>query len=81
MRFLDISDEVSVNIDKIEAIARVDEYTSEVITTANRYQAGFPFETLVMMLESIKDRNSEDTQDQMLEQLKTLTKTNQMISV
>lgn len=51
MRFLEIREGFSVNIDNIEAIETKDEFTSTIHTKFNTHIANFPYITLLRILE------------------------------
>lgn len=50
MTFLETKDGFSINTDNIEAIEKIDEFTSYIHTKFNKYVANFPYMTLLRML-------------------------------
>jgi len=52
MRLLEFQDGQSVAIEKIEAIKRIDDFRTNIYTHYNIYEANFPYEVLIDILES-----------------------------
>ena len=51
MKFLEIKEAFSIDISKIVAIERIDDFTSRIHTASNSYEAHFPYTTLLRILE------------------------------
>ena len=51
MRFIELQDGLSIRIDEIEAIVKIDDLTSEVRTESNTYVANFPYDVLLRLIE------------------------------
>ena len=51
MRFIETKEGFSIAIDHIEALERIDEFTTRVYSRFNTYEANFPYATLVAILE------------------------------
>ena len=51
MKYIEISDGVSIKIDAIEAVERKDDFTSTVHTQSNSYDSTFPYLVLLELLE------------------------------
>ena len=54
MRFIEISDGKSIDIDQIEVVERKDDFTTSLYTHHNVYEANFPYMTLLQLLEAEK---------------------------
>ena len=52
MRYIEVKDGFSIAIDKIEALERIDEFRTNIMTATNSYEANFPYTTLMAILES-----------------------------
>ena len=50
MRFIEIRDGVSIDIDEIEVVEKKDEYTTTIYTHHNVYEANFPYMALLQLL-------------------------------
>lgn len=60
MKFLEVRDGVSVKVDKIVAVERGDtELTSKVVTPSGTFDSGFPYITLLSILEGEHEKESE----------------------
>jgi hypothetical protein len=51
MHFIELRDGLSVSIEEIEAIQRVDDGSSRVFTQNNTYDSTFPYMTLLELVE------------------------------
>jgi len=51
MKFIEIQDGVSINIDSIESIERIDDFSTEIKTKFNVYKTVFPYKVLLGILE------------------------------
>lgn len=60
MKFLEIKEGFSVNIDKIEAIERKDDFSSVIHTHFNSHTANFPYITLLRILEGEVEKPVEN---------------------
>ena len=58
MKFLEISEGLSINIDEIEAIRKVDDFTCKVFLNFNEYTANFPYMTLLALLDTMREEKS-----------------------
>lgn len=54
MRFIELSDGVSINVDEIEAIERTSQLKSTIQTHHNVYRVNIPYETLLQILRGEK---------------------------
>ena len=62
MRYIEIQDGISLDIDKIEGIKKVNDMQCEVYVHHRKYLANFPYETFLGMLKEgeIVDRKSSE---------------------
>lgn len=70
MKFLETKDGFSVNIEQIEAIERVDDFSSRIHTHFNSYTANFPYMTLLQILE--REIAPEAKKERVLDKLETV---------
>ena len=76
MKFLEIKEDVSVAIDKIEAIEATDTMTSRVYTISGiAYESPFPKDVLLQLIE-MQHESSDD--GEVVEQLKLMNNSHQM---
>ena len=61
MKFIETKDGFSVNVDQIEAIEKVDDFTSRIFTASNSYEAHFPYSALLRILEGLEVKPKEET--------------------
>ena len=76
MRLLEIKDGLSVDISKIEAIAKMDDFTTLISTTNSSYEANFPYGVLREILESMEE---EEIPQEALKNLDVLAKSAQFV--
>jgi len=51
MRYIEISDGLSVSVHSIEAVQKIDDFTSKIHTSNNSYDSHFPYLTMLHILE------------------------------
>ena len=61
MKYIEIKEGLSIRLDEIEAIEKVNEYNSTVYTHHNLYASTFPYMTLISLLEA--EGEEEDRKD------------------
>ena len=59
MKFIEVSDGVSINIDDIVVVSKKGEFTSEIQTQNNIYTANFPYRILLDILERERETEKE----------------------
>ena len=72
MKFIEISDGISIRKSDIEAIKKKEDMFSVVYTKNREYEASFPYITLLQLLETTSDSDMSAKVDQMTSSLKTL---------
>ena len=68
MRFIEIKEGVSVDIDQIEVLERKDDFTTTIYTHHNVYEANFPYMTLLQLLETEEKPQEAQTRINQFEQ-------------
>ena len=73
MKYLEIKEGLSIKVEEIEAIERVDEYNCTIYTNHNLYASTFPYMTLLSIVENAnEEKEKEDMQmKQNIKQLAT----------
>ena len=64
MTYIEIQDGISIRIDEIEAIVKVDNNKCTIYTHHNKYEALFPYETLMQMIKSDETVSRKLTNEQ-----------------
>jgi len=72
MKFIEISDGISIRKSDIEAIKKREDMFSVVYTKNREYEASFPYIMLLQLLETTSDSDMSAKVDQMTSSLKTL---------
>ena len=57
--FIEVSEGFSVKIDEIEAVVRVTDLTSRVLTKNNSYDSTFPYEVLIELINRYGEKETE----------------------
>ena len=68
MRFIEIREGVSVDIDQIEVVEKKDDLTSIVYTHHNAYETNFPYMALLQLLE-MQGKEGNTAQDETIKNL------------
>ena len=76
MKFLKIKDGVCIAVDKVEALETIDQlHTRIYMTNGGVYEAMFPYETLLQLLQIDEAKPVEQTTQEGLENLNAVAKT------
>lgn len=70
--YIEIAEGMSVNTDKIEAVARDTELTSLVYANGNQFRSTFPYEVLLQLIDRAEEPEENEVQKKQLRILETL---------
>lgn len=71
MNYIEVKEGLSIRVDEIEAVERVDEYNCTIYTHHNLYASTFPYMTLLSLIEGQKEDKEKD-KAQMMESINSL---------
>ena len=66
MRFIEVKEGVSIDIDQIESLEKKDDFTTTVYTHHHVYEASFPYMALLQLLE-METQNIQESQNKQQE--------------
>jgi len=69
MEFVEIQDGLCVRCDKIHVIEKFDEFHCKVVTQVGVFDANFPYQTLVSILENNVEKEEPDKNTELLKEL------------
>ena len=73
MTFLKIKEGVCINVDKVEALEAIDQLNTRIyMTNGGVYEAMFPYDTLITLLQVKEEQPEAKVDTQILQKLTTL---------